>query len=190
MGALGYTLQRPEEDRMLVTRTELENRIAVMLGGIAAEDIVYQECSTGASNDLQRATDMARRMITEFGMSPKLGRVHYSEMKRSPFLSQGVQPAGEHVHSEETIREIDLEIKRLIDTGYATAHTVLSTRRPAMEHLTRDLLEKEVMDATQLRNVLDQYQTGPQLAPGTGVGVTPSEPSRDIPPPEISTVTG
>lgn len=181
MGALGYTLQRPEEDRMLVTRTELENRIAVMLGGIAAEDIVYQECSTGASNDLQRATDMARRMITEFGMSPKLGRVHYSEMKRSPFLTAAVQPVGEHVHSEETIREIDLEIKRLIDTGYASAHTVLSTRRQAMEHLTRDLLEKEVMDATQLREVLDQYQTGPQLAPGTGIGLPP-ETSRDVPP--------
>ena len=181
MGALGYTLQRPEEDRMLVTRTELENRIAVMLGGIAAEDIVYQECSTGASNDLQRATDMARRMITEFGMSPKLGRVHYSEMKRSPFLTAGVQPVGEHVHSEETIREIDLEIKRLIDTGYATAHTVLNTRRQAMEHLTRDLLDKEVMDATQLRDVLDQYQTGPQLAPGTGVGIPP-EANREIPP--------
>lgn len=192
MGALGYTLQRPEEERMLVTRTELENRIAVMLGGTAAEDIIYQECSTGASNDLQRATDMARRMITEFGMSPKLGRVHYSEMKRSPFLMGAMPAAGEHVHSEETIREIDLEIKRLIDTGYSVAHTVLSTRRPAMEHLTRVLLEKEVMDATQLREVLDLYKTGPQLAPGTGLGLghAPNDP-REIPPAsESTTVTG
>lgn len=191
MGALGYTLQRPEEDRQLVTRTELENRIAVMLGGTAAEDIIYQECSTGASNDLQRATDMARRMITEFGMSPKLGRVHYSEMKRSPFLMGAMPAGGEHIHSEETIREIDLEIKRLIDTGYSVAHTVLSTRRPAMEHLTRVLLEKEVMDASQLKEVLDQYKTGPQLAPGTGHTHVTEDSTRDVPPASDTTsVTG
>jgi len=167
-GALGYTLQRPEEDRQLITKTELQNRICVLLGGIAAEDIVYEENSTGASNDLQRATDLARRMITEFGMSPKLGRVHYSEVTRSPFLGTST-PSGEHQHSEETIREIDLEIKRIIDGAYEAAHQVLTNRRPAMEHLTRVLLEIEVMDAEQLMLILDQYKTGPQLAPGTAV---------------------
>ncbi len=169
LGALGYTMQRPEEDRQLVTKTEIQNRIAVLMGGIAAEDIVYQENSTGASNDLQRATDLARRMITEFGMSAKLGRVHYSESRSSPFLG-GMAPLGDHAHSEETIREIDLEIKRIIDTAYEAAHTILETRRPAMEHLTRVLLEKEIMDAAQLKVILDQYKTGPQLAPGTNVG--------------------
>lgn len=175
LGALGYTLQRPEEDRQLITKTEIENRVAVLLGGIAAEEIIYGENSTGAANDLQRATDLARRMITEFGMSPKLGRVHYSEVTRSPFIG-GVTPVGEHVHSEETVREIDLEIKRIIDTGYDVAHTVLVTRRPAMEHLTRELLEKEVMDAPQLKTILDQYKVGPQLAPRTNVPHGPMPP--------------
>jgi cell division protease FtsH len=172
LGALGYTLQRPEEDRQLVTKTELQNRICVLLGGIAAEEIVYQENSTGASNDLQRATDLARRMVTEFGMSPKLGRVHYSEATRSPFLGT-TTTTGDHQHSEETIREIDLEIKRLIDSAYDTAFSILVTRRPAMEHLTRELLEREVMDASHLQHVLDQYKTGPQLAAGTLPSVLP-----------------
>ena len=183
LGALGYTMQRPEEDRQLITRTELQNRIAVLLGGIAAEEIVYNENSTGASNDLQRATDLARRMITEFGMSPKLGRVHYSEMTRSPFLGT-MTGSGEHIHSEETVREIDLEIKRMIDSAYETVYEILIVRRDVMEHLTRELLEKEVMDAKQLNDILDQYKTGPQIAPGTSVtpgSVTPpadEEPNR------------
>ncbi|GIX03415.1 MAG: ATP-dependent zinc metalloprotease FtsH 2 [Planctomycetaceae bacterium] len=166
LGALGYTLQRPEEDRQLITRTELQNRICVLLGGIAAEDLIYHENSTGASNDLQRATELARRMITEFGMSPRLGRVHYSEVSRSPFLGT-ISGGSEYSHSEETIREIDLEVKRIIDQAYETAFNILSTRREALEHLTRVLLEQEVMDAEQLQAILVQYKTGPQLAPGT-----------------------
>ncbi len=166
LGALGYTLQRPEEDRQLITRTELQHRIAVLLGGIAAEEIIYNENSTGASNDLQRATDLARRMVTEFGMSPKLGRVHYSEMTRSPFLGN-MTGSGEHVHSEETVREIDLEIKRIIDTAYDSVFEILVARRPVMEHLTKELLEREVMDGKQIQEVLDQYKTGPRIAHGT-----------------------
>lgn len=177
LGALGYTMQRPEEDRQLITKTELHNRICVLLGGIAAEEIVYQENSTGASNDLQRATDLARRMITEFGMSAKLGRVHYSESRSSPFLA-GSGTAADYSHSEETIREIDLEIRRIIDAAYETAYDILVTRRPAMEHITRELLEREVIDANQLQAILDQYKTGPQLKPGTFVA-TPNPPSRD-----------
>lgn len=173
LGALGYTLQRPEDDRQLVTKTELQNRICVLLGGIAAEEIVYHENSTGASNDLQRATDFARRMITEFGMSEKLGRVHYSESRSSPFLSGSASPA-DYSHSEETIREIDLEVRRIIDAAYATAHEILSSRRAVMEHITRELLEKEVIDATQLQEILDQYKTGPQLKHGTFVEPSPS----------------
>ena len=171
LGALGYTLQRPEEDRQLITKTELQNRICVLLGGIAAEEIVYHENSTGASNDLQRATDLARRMITEFGMSPKLGRVHYSETRSSPFLGGSSSPA-EYQHSEETIREIDLEVRRVIDAAYDTAHEILSTRRTAMEHITRELLEREVIDQPQLQAILDQYKTGPQLKPGTSADPT------------------
>ena len=173
LGALGYTLQRPEDDRQLITKTELQNRICVLLGGIAAEEIIYNENSTGASNDLQRATDFARRMITEFGMSAKLGRVHYSETRSSPFLGGSSAPA-DHSHSEETIREIDLEVRRIIDAAYDTAHEVLLSRRNVMEHITRELLEKEVIDANQLQAILDQYKTGPQLKPGTFAATTSS----------------
>jgi cell division protease FtsH len=168
LGALGYTLQRPEEERQLVTKTELFNRICVLLGGIAAEDVVYQESSTGASNDLQRATDMARRMITEFGMSPKLGRVHYSESRSSPFLA-GAGVSADYTHSEETIREIDLEVRRIIDSAYDTANEILSTRRPVMEHLTRELLERETIEGPMIQSILDQYKTGLQIKPGTYV---------------------
>ena len=180
LGALGYTLQRPEEDRQLITKTEIQNRICVLLGGIAAEEIVFGENSTGASNDLQRATDLARRMITEFGMSPTLGRVHYSEATRSPFLGN-VQTSGEHVHSEETVREIDMEIKRLIDAGYDTAHQILTQRRDAMEHLTKVLREKEVMDASLIKMVLDQYKTGPELATWSSATSRPTPAPYELP---------
>lgn len=183
MGALGYTLQRPEEDRMLITKTELQNRICVLLGGIAAEEIVFGENSTGASNDLQRATDLARRMITEFGMSASLGRVHYSEGTRSPFLGT-MERTGDHVHSEETVREIDVEIKRIVDRSYQSAHEILTQRRPAMEHLTKELLEKEVMDATQIKDVLDQYKTGPELATWSAATSRPKPPAYEAPPRE------
>lgn len=168
LGALGYTLQRPEEEKQLVTQSELESRICVLLGGIAAEEIIYQETSTGAQNDLQRATDLARRMVMEFGMSPKLGRVHYSESRRSPFLGD-TQNTAEGAHSENTLREIDLEIRRIIDQCSQTAYEILDERRELLEHLTRDLLECEVMDMEQLHSILNEHQRGPQIKPGTFV---------------------
>ncbi|QDT29760.1 ATP-dependent zinc metalloprotease FtsH 4 [Gimesia panareensis] len=168
LGALGYTLQRPEEEKQLVTQSELENRICVLLGGIAAEEIIFQETSTGAQNDLQRATDLARRMVTEFGMSAKLGRVHYSETRRSPFLGDSSTSA-ESIHSENTLREIDLEIRRIIDQCSKIAYEVLDERRELLEHLTQELLECEVMDMDQLQSILKQHQRGPQIKPGTFV---------------------
>jgi cell division protease FtsH len=178
-GALGYTLQRPEEDRHLVTETELRNRICVLLGGIAAEELIYQETSTGAQNDLERATDIARRMVMEFGMSPKLGRVNYRESKRSPFLGTLASGAGDYVHSEATLREIDLEVKRIVDECMATARETLAQRRAVLEHLTRELIEVEVMDAEQLQRILDEHRRGPQLKPGTFIErpAGPEEPS-------------
>jgi cell division protease FtsH len=168
-GALGYTLQRPEDDRHLVTQTELENRICVLLGGIAAEEVVYQETSTGAQNDLERATDLARRMVTEFGMSPRLGRMNYHEKRRSLYLGgQSATPA-DHVHSEATLREIDVEVKRIIDECMQTARDVLLNRRPCLEQITAELLETEVMDGEQLHRILDAHKTVPQIMPGTFV---------------------
>jgi cell division protease FtsH len=167
MGALGYTLSRPEDDRRLYTQTELQNKICVLLGGITAEEIVFQETSTGAQRDLQQASDIARSMVTEFGMSSKLGRVRYSERVRSPFLGSDVP--NDSVHSEETIREIDLEVRRIVDACGKTVLEILTNRRPVLEQMSRELLECEVMDASHLRTIIDQHKTAPQLSPGTFV---------------------
>jgi len=172
--AMGYAMQLPETDRKLITKIELQNRICVLLGGITAEEIIYQETSTGAQNDLQRATDIARQMVTEFGMSKKLGRVHYGESARSPFLGFPNMPV-DRIHSEETIREIDLEVRRLLDEAAQTAHEILTSRRDVLEHMTRDLIEDEVMDSDHLKKILDQYKTSPQISPGTFATQTESE---------------
>jgi cell division protease FtsH len=173
LGALGYTMQRPEDDRSLATQTELRHRICVLLGGIAAEQIVYKETSTGAQNDLQRATDIARRMVAEFGMSAKLGRVYYSESRRSPFLGSMTMADGHH--SEDTVREIDLEVRRIIDEASNIAVDVLSQRRAVLEHMTKELLEVEVMDSDHLGRILAEHKTGPQLVPGTFAQTTEPE---------------
>jgi len=167
MGALGYTMSRPEDDRRLFTQTELQNKICVLLGGITAEEIVFQETSTGAQRDLQQASDIARSMVTEFGMSTTLGRVRYSERVRSPYL--GTDVPNDSVHSEETIREIDLEVRRIVDTCGKTAFEILTCRRAVLEQMSRELLECEVMDAGHLRTIIDQHKTAPQLSPGTFV---------------------
>ncbi|MCP4175543.1 MAG: cell division protein FtsH, partial [Fuerstiella sp.] len=171
MGALGYMLQLPEDDRELLTQSELESRIAVLLGGISAEQIVYSETSTGAQNDLQRATDMARRMVTEFGMSPQLGRMFYSESQTSPFLGGG-GVVKESIHSEETLREIDLEVKRLVDDAYASACEVLTARREILDHLSRELFEMETMSADQMHSIIDQHRDGPKIVPRTSAALT------------------
>jgi len=183
MGALGYMLQVPEDERDLLTQSELESRIAVLLGGIAAEQIVYDETSTGAQNDLQRASDMARRMVTEFGMSPRLGRMFYSESQRSPFLGAGGPGImQESIHSEETLREIDLEVKRIVDESYRRAYEILTSQEDVLEHLSRDLFEKETMTAEEMHAIIGEHRDGPQIAPGTAAISVRSEeePKSDV----------
>jgi cell division protease FtsH len=119
-------------------------------------------------------------MVTEFGMSPKLGRVRYSERSRSQFLGSDVP--NDSVHSEETIREIDVEVKRIIESCGKTAFEILTNRRPVLEQMSRELLECEVMDAAHLRSIIDQHKTVPQLSPGTFVThpAQPAEPAADV----------
>ncbi|MCL4109477.1 UNVERIFIED_CONTAM: hypothetical protein GTU68_024374 [Idotea baltica] len=163
--ALGYTMHRPDSERHNKTKSELVNSICCLLGGIAAEQIVYEETSVGAQNDLQRATDIARRMVTEFGMSPKLGTIHYGEMRTS--LHLGTVGTGDTVHSQETTREIDMEMKRIIDECYETVLKIMRDDRDLLERMTLELLEVEVMDAEHLNRILDEHRTGPKLKPGT-----------------------
>jgi cell division protease FtsH len=173
MAALGYTMQRPSDDRHLTTQSELENRVCVLLGGITTEEIIYQEISTGAQNDLERATDIARRMVMEFGMSPKLGRVNYRDSGRNPFAPTMYVAAKYYTHSEQTLREIDLEVKRIIDQAAQTVHEILTRRRDVLEHMSRELVEKEVMDAEQLHRIIDEHTTAPQLKAGTHMPAGP-----------------
>ncbi|MCA9035512.1 MAG: ATP-dependent zinc metalloprotease FtsH [Planctomycetaceae bacterium] len=171
MGALGYMLQLPENERELLTQSELQSRIAVLLGGIAAEQIVYNETSTGAQNDLQRATDLSRRMVTEFGMSPRMGRMYYSEAQRSPFLAGAGAVVSESIHAEATLREIDQEVKRLVDEAYRTAFETLTSQRRTLDKLTADLIEMETMSAEHMHLVIEQNRTGPKIMHGTNLAL-------------------
>ena len=153
-GALGYTMQVPLEDRYLLQRQDLLNQLAVLLGGRTAEEIALGEISTGAQNDLMRATDIARSMVTEWGMSDLLGAISYDTSKRNKFLDL---PGGPErgVYAEDTARLIDAEVKRLMTDAHAEAHRILSSHRDMLESVTRRLLEVEVMDGAELRKLLD-----------------------------------
>ncbi len=155
IGALGVTLQLPTEERYLMTRSELVDRIAVMVGGRAAEELVLGEVSTGAQNDLERATELARQMVTRFGMSEELGPVAYGRSQASPFLSQG-PGFEERNYSEETGRAIDAEIRTLVEDQYARAKALLAERRPALEAMVEELLGRETLDRDRLDALLGQ----------------------------------
>ncbi len=152
IAALGYTLQLPTEDRYLMTRSELLDKLAVLFGGRVAEEIVFDEISTGAHNDLTRATDIARRMVIEYGMSPKFGPLAF-EIKHGPmFLNGGYTPPKEY--SEETAREIDQEVTRITQEAYARVRELLTKRRDDLDRLARRLLDKEVVEGEELRQLL------------------------------------
>jgi cell division protease FtsH len=152
-GALGYTMQLPLEDRYLMQRTDLYNQLAVLLGGRTAEEIALGEISTGAQNDLQRATDMARAMVTEWGMSDELGAINYDVNKRGRFLDIGM-PQERGLYSEETAQKIDVEVKRILTDAHDTARRILTEHRTKLESVTTRLLVVEVMEGDELRQLL------------------------------------
>ncbi len=155
VAALGYTLQLPTEDRFLMTQTELENRIAVLLGGRLAEELIYDEVSTGAQDDLMKATDIARNMIKAYGMSPRFGQVSFDRDARSQFLQTGQsQPAGDY--SELTAHEIDCEVRRIMDEQYHRVHDLLDARLDVLRQAAAFLLDKETMTGEELRGIADQ----------------------------------
>jgi cell division protease FtsH len=166
LGALGYVLQRPEGDRYLMTQGELESRIQVLLAGTISEEIIFDDVSTGAQNDLERATEIARSMVMDYGMS-RMGRVNFRESGRSPFLSTSIDMPRERSHSEHTAREIDQEVKRIIDGSIEKVRHILATRRGSLEALARQLIKKEVIDAEELKSIIDANSTSPVIVPGT-----------------------
>jgi cell division protease FtsH len=170
-GALGYTMQLPLEDRYLMTTRDLHSQLAVLLGGRSAEEIAFGEVSTGAQNDLQRATDIARAMVTEFGMSDVLGAVNYNGHNRSAFLETPfMQERGSY--AEETAQKIDAEVKRILTEAHQEARRVLRDHRDILDKLSERLLEKEVIESDELMAIM-----GP---------VPPKDP--DAVPPEIPPV--
>lgn len=165
LAALGYTMQRPTEDRFLMTQSELESRIQVLLAGTLAEEMIYEEISTGAQNDLERATEIARSMVTDYGMS-RLGRVNYRASGRAAFIPEQSEDRARS-HSEETYREIDLEIKRIIDELLLRTKRMMEDRRAALVTLSERLMELEVVDSEELQRVIEETSDGPRIVPGT-----------------------
>ncbi len=171
LGALGYTQQQPAEDRYLMTRSELLDRLAVLLGGRAAEELIYQEISTGAQSDLQKATNIVRSMVTEYGMSERLGLVTYErEGKEALFLPE--TGSGKQ-YSEEKAAEIDEEIGRVMDEAHRRVNVILLEKRAVLDHLAHVLLEKEVLSGDELREILKLYS--PPGGEGRTNEVFPSE---------------
>lgn len=157
MAALGYTLQLPTEDRFLLSEAELQGQIATLLGGRSAEEIVFGSITTGASNDLQRATDLAERMVTTYGMSKVLGPLAYQQGQQNAFLgNEGMNPR--RLVSPQTAEAIDQEVKGIVDNAHQQALDILNHNRDLLETLATKLLETEVIEGEQLHSLLKQVQ--------------------------------
>ena len=158
IGSLGYTIQRPTEDRFLMTRRELDNKMAVLLGGRAAEQIIFGEVSTGASDDLAKVTDIARSIVTRYGMTEELGQVVYEKSpaqlsrRRPPQMT----PYHERSYSEATARAIDAAVKAIVDDAFRRTVNLLQARRATLEEGARQLLEHETLDEHDLAALLKE----------------------------------
>ncbi len=160
IGALGYTLQRPTEDRYLMTRDELENKLAVLLGGRAAEDLVYGHLSTGAADDLGKATDIARNMVTRFAMVPELGHATYGEEPAS-FLGTAVPGLQGRSYSEETAREIDCAVRDIVNRGFDRARALLERNEGLLRESAKRLLEQETLSEEDLAPLFERVSGEP-----------------------------
>ncbi|SFO15453.1 cell division protease FtsH [Nitrosospira briensis] len=162
IGALGYTIQRPTEDRFLMTRAELENKMAVLMGGRAAERVVFNEISTGATDDLAKATDLARAMVLRYGMSDALGNVAY-DRERSAFLQPGVPMPQSRDYSEETANEIDGAVRTLVDHALERAVGILKVNRALLDRTATKLLEAETLNEPDIEALKREVITGSEL---------------------------
>ncbi|WP_088891973.1 ATP-dependent zinc metalloprotease FtsH [Leptolyngbya ohadii] len=156
MAALGYTLQLPTEDRFLMSEAELQGEITTLLGGRSAEEVVFGSITTGASNDLQRATDLAERMVTTYGMSKILGPLAYQQGQQNNFLGGDMNPR--RMVSAQTAESIDKEVKGIVDRAHETALTILRNNRDLLETIATQLLETEVIEGESLTAMLSQVK--------------------------------
>ena len=170
VGALGYTLQRPTEDRFLMTRAELDDRMAVLLAGRAAEQLVFGELSTGAADDLARATEIARAIVTRYGMDGGAGAVAWEPERALPLELEGMAPP-RHPYAEATAREIDLATRRLVEVAFERSLTMLRARRRALEQGAAALLQRETLSAAELQAVIGDApdpSAAPAIVPAGG----------------------
>ncbi len=156
VGALGYTMQRPTEDRYLMTRAEMDDRLAVLLGGRAAERLVFDHVSTGAADDLAKAAEIARAMATRYAMVDELGQVAYDTEPKGYLGLPGAHP---REYSEQTAHEIDLAVRRIVDDAYERATSILGARRPLLEECAARLLERETLAGDELAELLARART-------------------------------
>lgn len=166
IAALGYTMQRPEFDRYLMTKSELESNMKVLLAGTLTEEMILQDISTGAQNDLERCTEIARSMVMDYGMS-RLGRINFRRSAKSPFLTGGGAEGFPGSYSEEMAKLIDKEVTRIVDDALLHTREILEQRREVVEAVTQRLLEIESIDSGELNRLIEQHASGPWLVPGT-----------------------
>ena len=188
--ALGVTMQLPEQDRYSMDRDRLLSTIAVLFGGRIAEEVFIGEITTGAGNDIERATQMARRMVCEWGMSD-LGPATFGKKEEAIFL--GREFAQHQDYSEETAIQIDKEVRRILDKAYKTAHEIISSNKPSLDRIARKLLERETLEGWEVNDILREetgvdYMKNKEYYPEQGSGETMtiapgSGPSTDVPTP-------
>ena len=154
--ALGYTLQLPEEDKFLMSKSELMNRITILLSGRISEEIIFGDITSGAANDIERATQLAQQMVTQLGMSEKLGLVKLGKQREEIFLGRDISE--ERTYSDEIAYEIDKEVKTIIDTCYENAKEILTLRRGLMNKIANVLLEREVLDAEEFEKLMNEEE--------------------------------
>ncbi|HEV2276147.1 MAG TPA: ATP-dependent zinc metalloprotease FtsH [Acidobacteriaceae bacterium] len=159
--ALGVTMQLPEEDKHTVTKDYLETQLAILMGGRCAEEIFMSRKTTGAGNDIERATDLARKMVCEYGMS-RMGPLTFGKKEEQIFLGREI--AQHRDFSEETARQIDAEVRSLVDDAYRSAYTILETHKDVMHRMAKALLDRETLDATEIRMIIEGNDL-PPLAP-------------------------
>ena len=171
--ALGYTLQLPTEEQFLMTRSELVDRIKGMLGGRSAEEVVFGEISTGAENDLEHATALARQMVCMYGMSDGVGLVHVAN-RQDGYLPPISRRATQRDCSEETVREIDIEVKKLLDDAHDDARAILNEHRDQLDLVAQELLKRETLDAAAFNELIGQHRDSDKSEPAPALPVAPS----------------
>jgi cell division protease FtsH len=173
IAALGYTMQLPTEDRFLMTESELLNRVATLLGGRVAEELIFDEVSTGAHDDLSKATDIARSMVKTFGMSPRLGQVSLEKDRRGVMLQSPIEQPARAEYSEQTARAVDDEVRRIIDEQRERVAEILARRRQVLLRAAQLLLTKETISGQELRELMAAEESEPEQEAGSDAAAIP-----------------